>query len=94
MDEESIYVYVCGVYSTDTCWALHTLGIYRNEKDAINKIISSCKDEYSFIFGQNNELDFESITSYDQVEPFMKKYSLYYYHEETHFLYIERVKLE
>ena len=93
MDEEAIYVYVCGVYSGDNCWP-HTLGIYKNEKDAINKLISSCQDEYAFLFNEKETPNFESIISYAQVDPFMQKYCMYYYDEEIYYLYIERVKLE
>jgi hypothetical protein len=96
MDEESIYVYVCGIHSSvNSHWIDHILGIYRNEKDAINKIIYSCKYEYPSIrFYKQQELNFESITSYDQVDKFMKKYCMDYYNNESYYLYIERVKLE
>jgi len=43
MTEDINYVYLCGYYSSEDYRGKHTLGIYYNEKDALNKMIQLCK---------------------------------------------------
>ena len=87
MTEEINYVYVCGYYSSDDYRGKHTLGIYRNEQNALNKMIQLCKiDEnnegYSWLFDKTIEqCNIDSITTYDKFNQYIKDYSMYYYDE-------------
>jgi hypothetical protein len=96
MTEEINYVYVCGFYSSDDYRGKHTLGIYRNEQDALNKMIQLCKTNendggYSWLFRQCN---FDFIITYDDFNNYIKQHCPYYYDEYIYYLYIEKVELK
>lgn len=96
MTEDMNYVYVCGYYR-----GKHTLGIYRNEQDALNKMIQLCKTNennfgYSWLFNKKiEESNIDSIKTYDKFNQYIKDYCLYYYDSEyVIYLYIEKVPLK
>ena len=101
MTEEINYVYVCGYYSSEDYRGKHTLGIYYNEKDALNKMIQLCKSNendvgYSWLFNDKMEQsNIDSITTYKEFNQYIEDYCLYYYDSEyVIYLYIEKVPLE
>jgi hypothetical protein len=100
MTEEINYVYVCGYYSSDDYRGKHTLGIYLNEKDALNKMIQLCKTNendggYSWLFNETIEQsNLDSITTYDEFNQYIKDNCAYYYDEYVIYLYIEKVSLK
>jgi hypothetical protein len=101
MTEDIIYIYVCGYYSSEDYRGKHTLGIYRNEQDALNKMIQLCKTcencvGYSWLFDDKMEQsNIDSITTYKEFNQYIEDYCLYYYDSEyVIYLYIEKVPLE
>lgn len=99
MTEDINYVYVCGYYSSEDYRGKHTLGIYRNEQDALNKMIQLCKTNendggYLWLFGQFGQSNFDSIITYDDFNKYIQQYCTYYYDEYIYYLYIEKVELK
>ena len=100
MTEDINYVYVCGYYSSEDYRGKHTLGIYHNEQDALNKMIQLCKTNennggYSWLFNEKiKQSNFDSITTYNEFNQYIEEYCVYYYDEYVIYLYIEKVELK
>jgi hypothetical protein len=101
MTEDINYVYLCGYYSSEDYRGKHTLGIYHNEKDALNKMIQLCKSNendvgYSWLFNDKMEQsNIDSIETYNEFNQYIEDYCLYYYDSEyVIYLYIEKVPLK
>lgn len=90
------YVYVCGYYSSDNQTKQHIIGIFLEEKDAINKMINeSNSKKHKWLFIDDCE-PFDNINTYTDFNDFMKKNGTYSvgHHEFMYYLYIEKVKLD
>lgn len=98
-ETEYIYVYVCGFYSSDDYRKKHTLGVYCDERDALNKMIQLCKTDennggYLWLFnGKIEQCDLDEIATYEDFNKFMTDHCVHYYIGYLYYLYIEKVRL-
>ena len=100
---ENNYVYVCGYYGSDEFKGTHTIGVYKNEENALNRMKKLCKGTekelgYLWLFSRNDEkIDqskLDSVITYTEFNEYIKNYCIYYNDAFVHYLYIEKVKLK
>lgn len=92
------HVYVCGYYLSEYQRSGHILYVCLKEKDALDKMIDICTNdpEYDWLFNKDRHFidDIKKITTYEDLNEFIKINSKYYDNYELNaYLYIEKIIL-